>query len=60
MPWSAPAAPRASRVGEVGEPLAFQALHQPRQGQDPFGPAAIGQPTNSLGGQLLERGHQRC
>jgi hypothetical protein len=48
------------QVGEFGEPLAFQALHQPPQGQDPFGPAGVGQPANILGGQALELGHHRC
>jgi hypothetical protein len=51
--------PAGVQVGEVGVPLAFPALHQPPQDRDRFGPAAVGQPTNRVGGQLLELGHHR-
>ncbi len=46
-PCSAPAAPRASTAGEFGQPVAFQAVGQPPQHQDPFGPGAVGQPVGS-------------
>jgi hypothetical protein len=29
-------------AGEFGEPVAFEAVHQPPQGLDPLGPGAVG------------------
>ena len=51
--------PPGVQVGQLSQPVAFQAVHQPPQHHDPFGQGGVGQPVRVLVGQLLEFGHQR-
>ena len=59
--WSCSAPGGAAGVhgGEFSEPLAFQAVHQPPQDQDPLGPNRVGQPVQVLGGQPVHGHRQR-
>ena len=63
--WSRPGRParrrrRRGRPRRPGrQPVAFQAVHQPPQGHDPFGQGAIGQPVDPLVDQPVELGRQR-
>ena len=41
--------------GEFVEPVAFQAVQQPPQLQDPLGPDRVRQPVQVLGGQVVDR-----
>ena len=40
--------------GQLGQPVAFQPVHQPPQPQDPFGPDRVRQAVQVLGGQPLD------
>jgi hypothetical protein len=61
QPPAAPVRPRRQpgRPGRGRRAPGLPGAPPAPQDQDPFGPAAVGQPTNRLGGQLLELGHHR-
>jgi hypothetical protein len=46
--------PAGVHGGQLLEPLSFQAVQQPPQGQDPLGPDRVGQAVQLLGGQLVD------
>jgi hypothetical protein len=48
--------PAGVDAGQFVQPVAFQAVQQPPQPQDPFGPDAVGKAVQVLGGQLIDRG----
>src|SRR4029450_8337885 len=52
--------PAGIHRGQLSEPVAFQAVHQPPQAQQPLGAGAVGQPVQVLVGEVLELGHQRA
>jgi hypothetical protein len=54
-----PGSPAGIHRGQLAQPLAFQAVHQPPQGHDPLGHGAISQLVRVLVGEVLELGHQR-
>ena len=54
-----PGGPPGVHRGQVGQPVAFQAVGQLSQHPDPLGQGGVAQPVRVLGGQLLEFGGQR-
>jgi hypothetical protein len=50
-----PGGPAGVHGGQLGQPVAFQAVQQPPQPKDPLGRDRISQAVQVLGGQLLDR-----